>query len=101
MRTESWHAGEVIIRQGDSGDRFYVIDAGTVAVDVDGVFRRELAAGEFFGEVALLTDSPRTATITAKTDVKLFSLSKEDFKETLATEESLEQRVRRVYMERQ
>lgn len=101
MRAETHPAETVIIRQGDAGDRFYVVDDGVVEVTIDGAARRELGPGDFFGEVALLTDSPRTATVKAKTAVRLFALSKAEFLEVIATEESLAQRLRRVYMDRQ
>jgi CRP-like cAMP-binding protein len=70
----------VVIRQGDEGERFYVVEAGRFAVHVDGEARAELAAGEFFGEIALLRDVPRTATITAMDEGGvLLSLSREEF----------------------
>jgi hypothetical protein len=72
-------AGEEIIRQGDRGDRFYVIEDGTVEVAVDGGPPRELGRGESFGEIALLRDVPRTATVTARTDVVLFALDRATF----------------------
>src|SRR5436190_9289374 len=72
-------AGEQIVRQGEPGDLFYVIEEGTVEVAVDGQPAHELGRGESFGEIALLRDVPRTATVTARTDVLLYALDRSTF----------------------
>jgi MFS family permease len=77
-------AGAAIVREGEQGDRFYLIVAGTVDVSVNGAPVREQGPGEYFGEIALLRDSPRTATITARDDVELRSLRREPFLATVA-----------------
>jgi MFS family permease len=72
-------AGEVVIREGDEGDRFYVISDGRVDISHGGAHVNTLGPGEPLGEIALLRDVPRTATCTAVTAVKLFALTREDF----------------------
>ena len=71
--------GEPIIREGEVGDRFYVIGSGEVEVTERGRFRRTEFAGDCFGEIALLRDVPRTATVVARTDVELLALDREEF----------------------
>jgi Cyclic nucleotide-binding domain len=72
-------AGTRIVGQGEPGARFFVIAAGRVRVDIDGAAVRELGAGDWFGEIALLRDVPRTASVTALTDVTLWGLDRESF----------------------
>ena len=72
-------AGEEVITQGDPGDRFYLIEEGEVEVFEDGVFRRNEGPGESFGEIALLRDVPRTATVRATEPTRLLALEREQF----------------------
>jgi CRP-like cAMP-binding protein len=88
--------GEVIIRQGDPGDRFYLVADGELAVSAGGRLRR----GDGFGEIALLRDIPRTATVTASTDVQLYSLAKEPFLEAVTGHPTVRAEAERVVAER-
>jgi MFS family permease len=72
-------AGEEIVRQGDRGDRFYLIEDGALDVYVDGELVQSLGPGESFGEIALLRNVPRTATVKARTDVMLYALDRRHF----------------------
>jgi len=72
--------GDVIIREGDPGDAFYVIESGAVSVDVGGVARGERRGfGESFGEIALLQDVPRTASVVAAEPCTLVVLDRDAF----------------------
>jgi hypothetical protein len=73
-------AGQVIIREGEHGDRFYVLASGAVTVERDGRLLREMtSAGQGFGEIALLRDVPRTATVTATADSELLVIERGPF----------------------
>ena len=72
-------AGEAVVRQGEGGDLFYVIVSGTAEVSVDGTVVREEGPGDYFGEIALLRDTPRTATVTAREPLELRALRRDAF----------------------
>jgi MFS family permease len=75
----SVRAGTDVFRQGDRGDRFYVVYDGEVAVLANGQRVASLGPGDFFGEIALLRDAPRMATIRTESNVTLYSLERDEF----------------------
>jgi len=83
-------AGDTVIKQGDEGEYFYVINRGRctvireTALDPEGILLAELTVGDTFGEEALISEGKRNATVTMQTDGALMRLGKDDFKNLLA-----------------
>jgi hypothetical protein len=71
--------GAVVVAEGEVSDRFYVIESGEVRVTQAGTLLRTETAGEFFGEIGLLRDVPRTATVTATSPTRVYALERADF----------------------
>ncbi len=77
--TVSVPSGQTVLREGDAGDQFFIIESGTVEVTIRGGFVRTLSVGDSFGEIALLRDIPRTATVTAISDVTARTIARDEF----------------------
>lgn len=73
-------AGAVVTAEGGPGDGFFVIERGEAEVTIEGEPRATMAAGDYFGEIALLLGSSRTATVTARTDLRCYALTPWDFR---------------------
>jgi CRP-like cAMP-binding protein len=72
-------AGRVLMREGETGREFFVLVTGDVAIERDGTRVRTMAPGDFFGEIALLAEGPRTATATTESPAKLLVLGHREF----------------------
>jgi putative ABC transport system ATP-binding protein len=106
MVKEVYAPNTAIVRQGEEGDKFYLIRRGHVDVSVaepGGAARvvRTLKEGDFFGERALLTGECRSATVTARDEVQTYSLGKADFEAALAASSSFRDQLRKAYFQRQ
>jgi CRP/FNR family cyclic AMP-dependent transcriptional regulator len=92
--------GKVLAREGEMGQEFFVIVEGEVSVTKDGREIRKLGAGDFFGEIALLQDVRRTATVTATTPLRFFVLTRQGFRSLVSRQPQIEEQVRKAAEER-
>jgi CRP-like cAMP-binding protein len=93
-------AGKVLTRQGDTGREFFVLMDGEVEVVRDGAVLGTRGAGDFIGEISILEDMPRTATVTAKTPVRLFVLTAQSFRSFVEEAPEVENMVLRTLARR-
>lgn len=84
MQRETIVAGQVLIHEGGVGDKLFVVESGELAVTIKGEPIRSIGEGTLLGELALIYDSPRSATVTAVTDCVVYSLLRPIFKRVLA-----------------
>jgi CRP-like cAMP-binding protein len=89
MKERTFRAGETVTTEGQSGVGFFVIEDGAAKVTIGGQERRRLGPGDYFGEVALLNESARTATITAETDLRCYGLTSWEFRPLVETHGSI------------
>ena len=89
MKQRTFRAGDTVTTEGQGGVGFFVIEDGEARVTIHGDERRRLGPGDYFGEVALLTDRPRTATITAESDLRCYGMTSWDFKPLVETHGSI------------
>jgi CRP/FNR family transcriptional regulator, cyclic AMP receptor protein len=80
MKERIFDPGDTISKEGQSGVGFFIIEDGEASVTVGGDELRTLGSGDYFGEVALIDDGARTATITAKTELKTYGITSWEFR---------------------
>jgi MinD-like ATPase involved in chromosome partitioning or flagellar assembly len=106
LRERRLAENHVLVRQGDQGDAMYIIVEGRVKVAVTDQFGREkvlafLGDGQFFGDMALLTGAPRSATVSATTNVRVLELRKDDFDVLVANNVDVMREMLQVMAQRQ
>ena len=95
-----FHAGKVLCREGERGQEFFVIMEGEAEVTRHGKHLATRRSGEFFGEIALVADVPRTATVTAKTPIRFFVITHRRFLRLLDEQPGIERKVLRALAKR-
>lgn len=80
FKERTFPAGRTVTQEGAGGVGFFVIEDGTATVSIGGEERRQLGAGDYFGELALIDDSPRSATIVADSDLRCWGLTAWEFR---------------------
>ena len=100
MVKESYPKETVLFKQGDMGDKFYLIRQGVVEIIKDDTLIRTQKKGDFFGEMALLTGEPRSATVVAKEDLTLYSLTKDKFRNVMEKSDSFKEQLLKVFFQR-
>jgi len=94
MTVEDFSAGDEIVRQGDEGDRFYIVGSGVADAYKDGQFDEEKCFGESFGMISSYFKIPIPETVKARTDMEVYVLDKDDFLRALTDDQSFEGRIR-------
>jgi CRP-like cAMP-binding protein len=100
LRERTFPAGTTVTEEGKSGVGFFVIEDGSATVSVGGSEVRKLGAGDYFGEIALMAKSPRTATIVADTDLLCHGLAAWDFRALVEANESMSWKLLETLAER-
>ena len=89
LKDRTFAAGTTVVQEGESGLGFFVIESGTARVSVGGREVRTLGPSDHFGEIALIAGTPRTATITAESDVSCYGMTVWDFRGVVESNPSL------------
>lgn len=96
LETQKYPPGTTIIREGDAGEAFYLLEAGEAEAFKSGTENpvKSYSKGDYFGELALLNDAPRAASVVSKTEVKVATLGKDGFQRLLGPVESIMRRTK-------
>jgi CRP/FNR family cyclic AMP-dependent transcriptional regulator len=89
MKERTFPAGETVTQEGTGGAGFFVVEEGTATVSVGGQDVRTIGAGDYFGEIGLIADIDRTATITADTDLHCYGMTFWDFRPLVESNASI------------
>jgi len=94
LETQKYAAGSTIIKEGDKGESFFILESGNAEAYKNGTDEavKKYKKGDYFGELALLNDAPRAASVIATTEVKLATLGKDGFQRLLGPVESIMRR---------
>ena len=100
MGSASFNAGETVFNEGDTGDLVYIVHAGRASVQKAGKVIGEVKKGGEFGEMAVISNAPRAATVIAEDDLQCGTLSGEDFQELIRAEPDLALHLTRLFASR-
>ena len=100
MKERTFRAGDTVTEEGKGGVGFFVIDDGTAKVSVGGQDVRTLGAGDYFGEIGLIADVDRTATITAESELRCYGMTLWDFRPLVESNASIAWKMLQVLAQR-
>jgi CRP/FNR family transcriptional regulator, cyclic AMP receptor protein len=89
MRERRFKAGDTVTQEGAGGVGFFVVEQGEADVQVGGESKGSVGPGDYFGEIALINESPRTATLTARTDMLCYGMTPWDFRPLVETNSTI------------
>ena len=89
MRERKFRAGDTVTQEGAGGVGFFVVESGEADVNVGGEAKGSVGPGDYFGEIALINESPRTATLTARTDMICYGMTPWDFRPLVETNSAI------------